>query len=120
MSAETHQPTSGIGAGLDRGEATDVVDLHAAVLRERPEPVEAALALLPDHPPARFRWRGRTHRVVRADPAERIADEWWREQKPTRDYFRVEDEDGRRFWLRRDGLSEDGEKPVWSLHGLFA
>ena len=40
MSAETHQPTSGIGAGLDRGEATDVVDLHAAVLRERPEPVE--------------------------------------------------------------------------------
>ncbi len=40
MSAETHQPTSGIGPGLDRGEATDVVDLHAAVLRERPEPVE--------------------------------------------------------------------------------
>lgn len=88
-------------------------------LLERPEPVDAT-ALLPDHAPAQFRWRGRTHRVVRADPAERIADEWWLEQKPTRDYFRVEDEDGRRFWLRRDGLSEDGQKPVWSLHGLFA
>ena len=88
-------------------------------LLDRPEPVEA-LALLPDHPPARFRWRGRTHRVVRADPAERIADEWWREAKPTRDYFRVEDEEGRRFWLRRDGLSEEGETPAWSLHGLFA
>lgn len=89
-------------------------------LLDRPEPVEATLAMLPDHPPVRFQWRGRTHRVVRADPAERIADEWWREQRPTRDYFRVEDEDGRRFWLRRDGLSEDGEKPTWSLHGLFA
>lgn len=88
-------------------------------LLDQPEPVEA-LALLPDHPPARFRWRGRSHRVVRADPAERIADEWWREQAPTRDYFRVEDEDGRRFWLRRDGLSEKGETPAWSLHGLFA
>jgi protein ImuB len=88
-------------------------------LLERPEPVEA-MALLPDHPPAQFRWRGRMQRVRRADPAERIADEWWREQAPTRDYFRVEDEDGRRFWLRRDGLSEDSEPPRWSLHGLFA
>jgi protein ImuB len=89
-------------------------------LLDRPEPVQAALALMPDHPPRRFQWRGRTHRVVRADPAERIADEWWREQKPSRDYFRVEDEDGRRFWLRRDGLAEDGEAQTWSLHGLFA
>ena len=40
--------------------------------------------------------------------------------RSTRDYFRVEDEDGRRFWLRRDGLTEKGETPAWSLHGLFA
>jgi len=40
MSADRHIPASGGGPGLDRGEATDVVDLHAAVLRERPEPIE--------------------------------------------------------------------------------
>ncbi len=89
-------------------------------LLDRPEPVQATLALMPDHPPKRFEWRGRTHRVVRADPAERIGDEWWHDKAPSRDYFRVEDEDGRRFWLRRDGRPEDGDKQTWSMHGLFA
>jgi protein ImuB len=49
--------------------------------------------------------------------------EWWREQspQPTRDYFRVEDANGRRFWLYRDGLyNSETAAPRWFLHGLFA
>ncbi len=89
-----------------------------------PEPVEA-LALLPDHPPAAFTWRGQRRRIVRADGPERIFGEWWirdAEVEAVRDYFQVEDEAGERFWLYRAG---DGENPQtgshrWFLHGLFA
>ena len=71
----------------------------------KPEPIDV-MAQVPDGPPLRFRWRRVLHAVARAEGPERIAMEWWRNQsrKPTRDYFRVEDEDGRRFWLYRDGL----------------
>ena len=76
----------------------------------RPEPV-AAMAPVPDGPPVLFRWRRRLHRVVWAEGPERLGAEWWREALPalpgaarTRDYFRVEDGDGRRFWLCRNGL----------------
>jgi protein ImuB len=95
-------------------------------LLRRPEPVEAT-ALLPDHPPARFRWRGVDYRIARAAGPERIAPEWWEdlpEGRPrggrTRDYFRMEARDGHRFWLYREGLAERGEAPQWFLHGLFA
>ncbi|MFP6743694.1 MAG: DNA polymerase Y family protein, partial [Alphaproteobacteria bacterium] len=61
----------------------------------RPEPVEA-MAMVPDAPPLLFRWRGRPHRVARAEGPERIATEWWREAGAPdshnwRDYYRVED-----------------------------
>ena len=89
-----------------------------------PEPVEAAW-LLPDDPPFRFTWRRRAHRVRRADGPERIAEEWWTSDGANlspgaiRDYYRVEDDEGRRFWLFRAGLS--GEPPPrWFVHGLFA
>ncbi len=92
-------------------------------LLDPPQPVEA-MALLPDQPPAAFTWRRRRHRVRRADGPERIHGEWWRrptEVDAVRDYFAVEDEDGRRFWLFRHG---DGVDPAtgdlrWFLHGLF-
>ena len=91
-------------------------------LLRRPEPVEA-MALLPDHPPARFRWRGVDYRVARSAGPERIAPEWW-DPAPsavrTRDYFRIEESGGRRFWLYREGLADRGEVPRWFLHGLFA
>ena len=63
---------------------------------------------MPDGPPRRFVWRRATHAVVRAEGPERIAMEWWRQEGEmlTRDYFRVEDEAGLRFWLYRDGLYE--------------
>lgn len=91
----------------------------------RPEQVDHVMAGLPDQPPTRFTWRGRTHQVVRADGPERIAGEWWRrpaERLVVRDYYRVEDEAGQRFWLYRrgDGLSPDTGDLSWWLQGLFA
>ncbi len=87
-----------------------------------PEPVEA-MAAVPDGPPLRFRFRRVLHRVLHAEGPERIAMEWWKQQdqKPTRDYFRVEDEEGRRFWLYRDGLyHRETDSPRWYVHGMFA
>ncbi|MFN4354944.1 DNA polymerase Y family protein [Parvibaculum sp.] len=85
-----------------------------------PEPVEA-VAEVPEGPPLLFRWRRIAHRVARAEGPERITPEWWRGGgQHTRDYYRVEDGDGRRFWLYRDGLyRHDNEGPRWFLHGIF-
>ncbi|WP_247894250.1 DNA polymerase Y family protein [Azospirillum sp. B510] len=87
-----------------------------------PEPVEA-IAPLPDDPPRHFVWRGTRHRVCRAEGPERIESEWWRPAGSlglaVRDYYRVEDEDGRRFWLFRAGLYRPGETPRWFLHGFL-
>ena len=93
-------------------------------LLRRPEPIEV-MALVPDDPPVSFRWRGLPHRVRRAEGPERLAEEWWRrpfeDASPgrARDYYRVEDEAGGRFWLFRDGLYQAGTSPRWWLHGLF-
>ncbi|WP_035694011.1 DNA polymerase Y family protein [Azospirillum halopraeferens] len=83
-----------------------------------PEPVEA-IAPVPDDPPVLFRWRGAVHRVRRADGPERLEAEWWRTPAEPRDYYRVEDETGRRFWLFRRGLYRPGVKAAWFLHGFF-
>jgi protein ImuB len=92
-------------------------------LLDPPQPVEA-MALLPDDPPVAFTWRRVRHRVRHADGPERIAGEWWkrdREWAAVRDYFRVEDEDGRRFWLFRRGNGRDEQTGDmrWFLHGFF-
>ncbi|MCB4768441.1 DNA polymerase Y family protein [Ancylobacter sp. Lp-2] len=96
-------------------------------LFEPPQPIEA-LAEVPDGPPLRFRWRRVLHEVARAEGPERVAPEWWRrltaqtapEGARTRDYYRVENREGRRFWLFRAGLYErGGGTPRWFLHGLF-
>jgi protein ImuB len=80
-----------------------------------PEPVEAQAA---DEVPTAFRWRRVTHAVARAEGPERIAPEWWRDgAQPARDYWRVEDEHGRRFWLYR---VPGGAGPCWYVHGLLA
>lgn len=94
-------------------------------LFDPPQPVEA-LAEVPDGAPLRFRWRRVVHEVARAEGPERLAPEWWRqpEAAPTRDYYRVENREGRRFWLFRAGLYEreaqaEAGPPRWFLHGLF-
>jgi protein ImuB len=100
------------------------VDLPRPVrLLDPPQPIDA-MALLPDHPPVAFTWRRVRHRVRHADGPERIAGEWWkrdREWASVRDYFRVEDEDGRRFWLfrRGNGSAVETGDMRWFLHGLF-
>jgi protein ImuB len=91
-------------------------------LLAKPESIDA-IAQVPSGPPRRFRWRGVPHDVVQAEGPERITMEWWRHVAPkmTRDYFRVEDKDGHRFWLYRDGLyAYETETPRWFLHGIFA
>lgn len=89
-------------------------------LLPKPEPVDV-VAEVPEGPPRIFRWRRITHRITRTEGPERVSPEWWRNNKQhTRDYYRVEDDDGRRFWLYRDGLYyRDEEPPRWFLHGVF-
>jgi protein ImuB len=99
-------------------------------LFDKPEPIKVPLATVPDGPPHQFTWRRALHAVVRVEGPERIAMEWWKQDGKTltRDYFRVEDAEGLRFWIFRDGLykselkDEEG-RPVpanWFVHGLFA
>lgn len=92
-------------------------------LLRRPEIIET-MALLPDHPPVSFSWRGVRRRVCRADGPERVFGEWWKrdaEIEAVRDYFHVEDEEGGRFWIFRSGDGEHPEtgKQSWYLHGIF-
>ena len=86
----------------------------------RPEAAEV-VALIPEGPPRQFRWRGVLHQVAEAQGPERIAPEWWRRTgEATRDYYVVEDADGRRFWLYRAGLyGRDEGIPRWFVHGVF-
>lgn len=91
-------------------------------LFRHPEQVEV-MADVPDGPPASFRWRRTQHRVLRSEGPERLAGEWWidGEEAPARDYFRIEDQIGHRFWLFREGLYERGATlPRWFMHGVFA
>lgn len=114
-------------------------------LFSRPEPIDVPVTEVPEGPPLHFRWRRVTHRVARAEGPERIAPEWWlsriaeveaedekekEEQEGlapgtgaarlTRDYFRIEDSEGHRFWLYREGLYGSEAQPRWFLQGLFA
>ncbi|MCP3458827.1 DNA polymerase Y family protein [Bradyrhizobium sp. CCGUVB23] len=99
-------------------------------LFDKPEPIKVPFATVPDGAPHQFTWRRALHAVVRVEGPERIAMEWWRQdgKQLTRDYFRVEDAEGLRFWIFRDGLydselvDEEGRSvPAnWFVHGLFA
>lgn len=90
-------------------------------LLPHPEPIEA-VAPVPDDPPVQFRWRHVVHRVRAAEGPERIAPEWWlpgEDDAEIRDYYRVEDAEGRRYWLYRAGLYQTDPAPRWYLHGMF-
>jgi protein ImuB len=97
----------------------DSVPRRPLTLFSRAQPIEA-IATVPDGPPIRFRWRRMLREVVRAEGPERISGDWLG-GAPTRDYYRVEDKDGRRYWLYREGLYGEGdEAPRWFVQGLFA
>lgn len=89
-----------------------------------PEAIQA-LAVLPDHPPRAFTWRGQRYHVARADGPERIKGEWWLsedEDGQVRDYYILEADSGERFWVFRtgDGVNSDTGALSWFLHGKFA
>ncbi|MES2492313.1 MAG: DNA polymerase Y family protein [Pseudomonadota bacterium] len=106
--------------------------LRPLFLFDPPQPVEV-IAQVPDGPPHRFRWRRKLHEVRLYEGPERIAAEWWglpmsqnaegqitAKGGLTRDYYRIEDVRGRRFWIFRHGLYHEKPTPGWYLHGMFA
>ncbi|MDP3740508.1 MAG: DNA polymerase Y family protein [Hyphomonadaceae bacterium] len=94
--------------------------LRPVQIFDPPQLVDAS-AQVPDGPPLHFNWRRRKHVVVHAEGPERIAPEWWRAPDASeRDYYRVEDIEGRRFWLFRSGAYGSKAHPRWYVHGLFA
>ncbi|MEL7319853.1 MAG: DNA polymerase Y family protein, partial [Pseudomonadota bacterium] len=101
-----------------------VFDFHSRPLKllDRVEKI-AVLYASPDGFPQRFRWRGHVRDVVRVEGPERIAPEWWRERSTVRlrDYYRIEDAGGRRYWIYRHGIAGDqrGGLPDWYLQGLY-
>ncbi len=124
LTAQGAPPPAALLPGLTSEPATAPRPL---LLLDPPEPVEAT-AMVPDGAPVQFRWRRIMRRVARAEGPERLAPEWWRETgrrvpRRTRDYYRVEADDGARYWLFREGLygwEDAGRPPTWWLHGLFA
>jgi len=88
-------------------------------LLSRPEPIEVT-APIPDYPPMLFRYKGILHKIVKADGPERIEQEWWLQEGQHRDYYCVEDEDGRRYWLFRSGHYDIAKSYQWFMHGFFA
>ena len=91
-------------------------------LLDRPEAIAVVYAT-PEGVPRRFVWRRLVHDIARVEGPERIAPEWWRQASTTRlrDYYRVEDQAGRRYWIYREGIAGDGRggAPGWFIHGLF-
>jgi protein ImuB len=95
-------------------------------LFDPPQPIKV-MAAVPDGPPRHFRWRRKLHLIRLLEGPERISSEWWKRRDGlvdqaglTRDYYRVEDMRGRRFWVFRHGLYDEKSNPQWYLHGLFA
>jgi protein ImuB len=109
------------GTGSWRAAEPGSPPMRPLFLFSPPQPVEVMAAEVPDGPPRRFRWRRALHEVVASEGPERIAPEWWRDGKDrrTRDYFRIEDATGQRYWLFRYGLYEDHREVRWFIHGVF-
>jgi protein ImuB len=88
-------------------------------LLSSPEPIEVS-APIPDYPPMLFIYKGKRHQIKKADGPERIEREWWLDAGEHRDYYNVEDTDGKRYWLFRSGHYSAEKANQWFLHGFFA
>ncbi|RZJ90381.1 MAG: DNA polymerase Y family protein, partial [Hymenobacter sp.] len=119
---EHYWPERSIGtAALQEEKVTEwrTDNPRPATLLKKPELIEVA-APIPDYPPLVFRYKGEAHYIKKADGPERIEREWWIEAGQHRDYFVVEDEQGRRYWLFRSGHYQHNQSHQWFLHGFFA
>lgn len=83
-----------------------------------PERIHVTSAI-PDYPPMLFIYNGMRHTIINTDGPERIEQEWWLQQGQHRDYYRVEDEEGNRYWIFRLG-HYDEKNNNWFIHGFFA
>lgn len=112
-----------LGAASARTAPPPITPERPIRLFDRPEPIGVTYAS-PEGEPRLFQWRRKQHRILKVEGPERIAPEWWRERSGTRlrDYYRVEDDTGARFWIYRNGRTGDGRGgvPDWYIHGLFA
>ncbi|WP_439559027.1 Y-family DNA polymerase [Dyadobacter sp.] len=84
-----------------------------------PEKIQVT-APVPDYPPMLFQYKGAVHKIRRADGPDRVEQEWWLSKGLHRDYYSLEDEEGRRYWVFRLGHYEEGKDPEWFIHGFFA
>lgn len=85
----------------------------------QPAPI-LVTAPIPDYPPLLFIYNGKRHDIKKADGPERIEREWWLESGEHRDYYLVEDAQGKRYWLFRSGHYWSDMPGKWFLHGFFA
>ncbi|MBI3467643.1 MAG: hypothetical protein HY000_31935, partial [Planctomycetes bacterium] len=81
------------------------------LMEPRPVPLQV-FSVAPQGPPMRFCFHGRQHRILQTWGPERIQTGWWRGSYIRRHYYRVQTEEGNRFWLFR----RQGE---WFLQGVF-
>jgi protein ImuB len=85
-------------------------------LIDPPMPIQVSI-LIPGGSPVQFFIEQKQHRIIRSEGPERLTTEWWREAHArygTRDYYRIEDDKGFRFWIFCDRSEH------WFLHGHFA
>ncbi|HEY1142480.1 MAG TPA: DUF6504 family protein [Sphingomicrobium sp.] len=122
---ESHLPerASGWRPALDKTDAFQApATQRPQRLLDRPEAIAVVYAT-PEGMPRRFVWRRAVHDITRVEGPERISPEWWRQPSTARlrDYYRVEDQAGRRYWIYREGVIGDGRGglPEWYMHGLF-
>ena len=109
------KPTNSLGEKTETPWRIDKI--RPLQLLSKPEPIEVS-APIPDYPPMLFRYKGKVHQIIKADGPERIEQEWWLQQGQHRDYYRVEDEEGNRYWVFRLGHYDD-KHYQWFLHGFF-
>ncbi len=116
---DTHAPEQRDGEAIASLPPQDGVMRRPVTLFRHAQPIEV-MACVPDGPPLRFRWRRTLRSIVRAEGPERIAPGWLKTpDAPARDYYRIEDDKARRYWVYREGIYGKGGPPRWFIHGLF-
>lgn len=122
LPAEHHLPERSVKPATSLEEKPEIAwrteRRRPIALLVRPEKI-LVTAPIPDYPPMNFNYQGKLHKVIKADGPERIEPEWWLEPGQHRDYYVVEDEEGKRYWLYRLGHFDEKEKPDWFMHGFF-